>query len=168
MSTANDAYVALGSNIEPQRHLSQAARALRRRFTAVRFSRCYRNPAYGFEGPDFINAVAAFATELPVETLLASLREVEAESGRKASDPKWGPRAIDLDLLLYGQITGSGPGYTLPRPDLTRRSYMLGPLAEIAPERRLDDSGTTVAQLWARYPQAQHRLERVELDLNAV
>ena len=168
MSTANAAYVALGSNIEPQRHLSQAARALKRRFATVRFSACYRNPAYGFEGPDFINAVAVFASDLPIETLLASLREVETESGRKTSDPKWGPRAIDLDLLLYGQIVGSGPGYTLPRPDLTRRSYMLGPLAEIAPERRLDDSGPTVAELWARYPQAPHCLQRVELDLNAV
>src|SRR5262249_39874587 len=99
MSNPSEAYVALGSNIEPQRHLSQAARALKRRFAPVRFSPCYRNRAYGFEGPDFINAVAVFPTDLPIESLLASLREVEAESGRKAADPKWGSRAIDLDLL---------------------------------------------------------------------
>jgi len=163
-----EAYVALGSNVEPQLHLAQAARALTRRFAPVRFSACYRNPAFGFQGPDFINAVAVFASELPIAALLTSLREVEQESGRQASDPKWGPRAIDLDLLLYGEITGEGEGYTLPRPDLTQRVYMLGPLAEMAPERRLTADGPTLAALWAQYPRSQHRLERVALDLNAV
>ncbi len=165
---ARDAFVALGSNIDPPQHLSRAARALRQRFGAVRFSACYRNPSFGFEGADFVNAVAGFATTLPVGELLASLRAIEVESGRGPADPKWGARAIDLDLLLYGEIVGSGPGYTLPRPDLTERVYMLGPLAEIAPQWRLPPAGPTLAELWARYPRAQHRLERVELDLNAV
>ncbi len=167
-AAVREAYVALGSNIEPQLHLTQAARGLKRRFARIRFSACYRNPAFGFQGPDFINAVAAFATDLPIAALLSSLREVEQESGRRASDPKWGPRAIDLDLLLYDEVTGSGPGYTLPRPDLTQRVYMLGPLAEIAPERRLSVDGPTLAALWANYPSSQHRLERVPFDLNAV
>jgi 2-amino-4-hydroxy-6-hydroxymethyldihydropteridine diphosphokinase len=164
----SEAFVALGSSIDPQLHLSQAARALKRRFADTRFSACYRNPAFGFEGPDFINAVAAFSTALTIASLLASLREIEAESGRASSDPKWGARAIDLDLLLYGETVGSGPGYRLPRPDLTQRVYMLGPLAELAPERRITPLGPTVAELWARYPRAQYRLEPVELDLNAL
>lgn len=165
---AREALVALGSNIDPQQHLSRAARALRQRFTTLRFSACYRNPAFGFEGPDFINAVAAFSSSLPLEALLASLREIEQESGRGPADLKWGPRAIDLDLLLYGEMVGSGPGYTLPRPDLTRRVYMLGPLAELVPQRRLPPAGPTLAELWERYPREGHRLERVELDLNAL
>jgi 2-amino-4-hydroxy-6-hydroxymethyldihydropteridine diphosphokinase len=163
-----EVFVALGSNIDPQRHLALAARGLKARFGAVRFSSCYGNPAFGFEGADFVNAVAGFVTALPIEALLVSLREIEVEGGRGPADPKWGARAIDLDLLLYGECVGSGPGYTLPRPDLTRRIYMLGPLAQIAPERRLAPAGPTVAQLWTQYPRAGQRLERVELDLNAL
>ncbi len=163
-----EAFVALGSNIRPEQHLAQAARALKQRFSDVRFSACYRNRAFGFEGADFLNAVAVFTPALAVGELLATLRVIETESGRGAADPKWGPRAIDLDLLLYGDQVGSGPGYTLPRPDLTRRVYMLGPLAELAPKRRLPPEGPTFAELWSRYPQPEHPLERVAFDLNAL
>lgn len=166
-AAAIEAFVALGSNIDPEQHLARAARALRQRFADVRFSACYRNRAFGFEGPDFINAVAAFTTALPIAELLATLRAIESASGRGAADPKWGPRAIDLDLLLYGEQVAGGPGYTVPRPDLTRRVYMLGPLAELAPQRRLPPEGPTFAELWARYPRAEHPLERVAFDLNA-
>ena len=162
-----EAFVALGSNIDPEQHLARAARALKQRFAGVRFSACYRNRAFGFEGPDFLNAVAALTTTLPVTELVVTLRAIEAQSGRGVADPKWGPRAIDLDLLLYGEQVGSGPGYTLPRPDLTRRVYMLGPLAELAPERRLPPDGPTFAELWSRYPRLEHPLERVAFDLNA-
>src|SRR5579862_7348859 len=110
----SEAFVALGSNIDSERHLVQAARGLKQCFPDVRFSSCYRNRAFGFEGPDFINAVASFSTSLGIAELLTQLRAVETESGRGADDPKWGPRAIDLDLLLYGDEVGSGPGYTLP------------------------------------------------------
>ncbi len=167
-AAVTEAFVALGSNIDPEQHLARATRALKQRFPDVRFSACYRNRAFGFEGPDFLNAVAAFATALPIAELLTMLRAIETESGRGAADPKWGPRAIDLDLLLYGEQVGSGPGYTLPRPDLTRRVYMLGPLAELAPERRLPPQGPTFAQLWSRYPRAEHPLERVAFDLNTL
>jgi 2-amino-4-hydroxy-6-hydroxymethyldihydropteridine diphosphokinase len=167
-AAVSEALVALGSNIDPEQHLAQAARALKQRFQAVRFSACYRNRAFGFEGPDFINAVAAFTTTLPIAQLLTALRAIETESGRGPADPKWGPRAIDLDLLLYGEEVGSGPGYTLPRPDLTRRAYMLGPLAELAPQRRLPPEGPTFAELWARYPRAEYPLERVAFDLNTL
>lgn len=166
VGAVREAFVALGSNVDPERHLAQAARGLKQRFADVRFSGCYRNRAFGFEGPDFINAVAAFATTLPIAELLRQLRAIETESGRGPDDPKWSSRAIDLDLLLYGDEVGSGPGYTLPRPDLTRRVYMLGPLAELAPERRLPPAGPTFAQLWSHYPRSEHPLERVALDLN--
>ena len=161
-----EAFVALGSNVDPERRLTQAAHGLRQRFADVRFSCCYRNRAFGFEGPDFVNAVAGFSTALPIVQLLTELRAVESESGRGRDDPKWGPRAIDIDLLLYGDEVGSGPGYTLPRPDLTRRVYMLGPLAELAPQARLPPTGPTFAELWTRYPRSEHPLERVALDLN--
>jgi 2-amino-4-hydroxy-6-hydroxymethyldihydropteridine diphosphokinase len=167
----SEVFVALGSNVDPEVHLRRAARALRERFRPVRFSGCYRNPAFGFEGADFLNAVAGFDTTLPVEPLLRQLRVIEAECGRTPADPKWGPRAIDLDLLLFGQHVGQGPGYTLPRPDLTRRAYMLGPLAELTPGYTYPPTGPTVGELWDRLRAADAAaaggLRRISLDLNA-
>lgn len=162
------AYVALGSNVEPCEHLSRAARELARCFPGARFSPCYRNAAYGFDGDDFLNAVAELQTGLAVEPLLASLRAIERRCGRRADDPKWGPRAMDLDLLLYGALVGSGPGYVLPRPDLTRRAYMLGPLAELAPDLSYPPHGPTMAVLWKGFDDSKAPLHRTQLDLNAL
>lgn len=168
----SDVFVAIGSNLEPEMHLRSAARALRERFLTVRFSGCYRNPAFGFQGDDFLNAVASFGTTLPIESLLRELRAIEAECGRKPADPKWGPRAIDLDLLLFGQLIGRGQGYTVPRPDLVRRAYMLGPLAELAPNYYYPPAGPTVRELWERLRAtdiaAAAGLRRTELDLNVI
>jgi len=74
---------------------------------------------------------------------------------------------MDLDLLLYGDAVGAGRGYTLPRRDLSRRVYMLGPLAELAPDLLYPPSGPTIAQLWAQFPQSEHLLTPLPLDLNA-
>jgi 2-amino-4-hydroxy-6-hydroxymethyldihydropteridine diphosphokinase len=160
------AFVAIGSNLDAAEHMLQAARELRLRFPDARFSRCYRNPAFGFEGPDFYNAVTGFRTELLIEELLPSLREIETRCGRARADPKWKPRKMDLDLLLYGDVVGSGSGYTLPRRDLARRAYMLGPLAELAPDWLYPPSGPTIGQLWQQFPRSEHVLTALELDLN--
>jgi 2-amino-4-hydroxy-6-hydroxymethyldihydropteridine diphosphokinase len=161
-------FVAIGSNLDPAARMLQAARAIRQRFPDARFSRCYRNPAFGFEGPDFYNAVAGFTTTLPIEALLPVLREIEAHCGRARADPKWEPRKMDLDLLLYGDVVSNSPGYTLPRRDLSRRVYMLGPLAELAPERLYPPSGPTIGELWRQFPQSEHVFTPLELDLNAL
>lgn len=161
------AFVALGSNIDPDARLLQAARLLREQFPDVRFSRCFRNRAVGFIGDDFVNAVAGFSCALPVPELLARLHRIEERCGRAREAPKYEPRAMDLDLLLYGDQVGEGPGYTLPRRDLLRRPYMLGPLAEIAPELAHPVAGRTFGELWAAYPRHEHELVGTSLDLNA-
>jgi 2-amino-4-hydroxy-6-hydroxymethyldihydropteridine diphosphokinase len=161
------AFVAIGSNIEPQVRVAQAARALKQRFPDCRFSRCYSNSAFGFDGPDFFNAVARLTTELSIAALLLQLQQVEALCGRSRDDPKWAPRAMDLDLLLFGDVVGSGPGYTLPRPDLTRRVYMLGPLADLAPDVIYPPAGPTIAELWRQFGGDRQSLRPVALDLNA-
>jgi len=161
------AFVALGSSIEPAASMSAAARALKARFPDAHFSTCYRNAPFGFEGPDFINAVVEFCTELPVTALITVLHEIEAQCGRGREDPKWAPRAMDLDLLLYDELVTSGPGYTLPRPDLLERVYMLGPLAELAPQRRHPVAGLRFGELWAAYPRTAEALTPTPPDLNA-
>jgi 2-amino-4-hydroxy-6-hydroxymethyldihydropteridine diphosphokinase len=160
-------FVAMGSNLDAHNRLLQAAGALKSNFPDVRYSGCYRNPAFGFNGPDFINAVAGFESALPIAQLLQLMRAIEAQCGREARAPKWVPRAMDLDLLLYGDVIGNGPGYTLPRPDLLQRVYMLGPLAELAPTAIYPPEGPTIGELWQQFPRSAHTLERLELDLNA-
>ena len=161
-------FIAIGGNVDPATRLLEAARALKARFPDTRFSACYRNPAAGFEGADFLNAAAGFSTELPVPELLRVLHQIEEQCGRSRDDPKWGPRAIDLDLLLYGDLVVEAPGYTLPRPDLLRRIYMLGPLAELAPQWPHPVSGRSIAELWAAFPRAEGAMTRTGPDLNAL
>ncbi len=160
-------FVAIGSNVDPVTRVIQAAQQIKRRHPGARFSRCYRNPAFGFEGADFINAGAGFDSLLPIAELLRSLREIETQCGRGPADAKWGPRSMDLDLLLYGDVVAVGPDYTLPRRDLLQRAYMLGPLAELAPDWPYPPSGPPVRPLWAERSQSAHVLLPLDLDLNA-
>ncbi|HEX2585284.1 MAG TPA: 2-amino-4-hydroxy-6-hydroxymethyldihydropteridine diphosphokinase [Steroidobacteraceae bacterium] len=158
-----DVYVAVGSNIEPQMNIQTALSALKRRIGTFTASRAYRNASQGFEGPEFINMVIGFETELTLTEVLSILQAVEGLCGRPRKAPKFAPRTLDLDLLLYGDMTCSTPAVTLPRPDLIKRSYMLGPLAEIAPNRVHPTLKQTIGDLWKEFGQATHQLEPVVL-----
>lgn len=155
--------VAAGSNIDPVRHLGMATRELAQAFPGARFSMAYRNAAVGFDGEDFVNLVVAFDSALAPGAIRGRLQLIEAHCGRARDAPKWAPRAMDLDLLLYGDLVLDAPGMRLPRPDLVRRAYMLGPAAEIAPDMRHPELGLTLAQLWARFDRHAHPLVPIEL-----
>ena len=156
-----EVYIAAGSNIEPERHLAMAARELERQFPGVRFSPWYRNRAVGFEGEDFINLVAGFATELQVSAVLPRLHAIEALCGRPREAPRWAPRSMDLDVLLYGDLVCQEAHLQLPRPDLLKRAYMLGPLAALAPEVVHPTAGESIGELWRRFDRDAHPLAQV-------
>jgi 2-amino-4-hydroxy-6-hydroxymethyldihydropteridine diphosphokinase len=158
-------FVAGGSNVEPERRLVQAAALLREAFPGASLSSCYRNVAVGFEGPDFLNFVAGFTTEHPVREVLLRLHGIEEACGRARDAPKWAPRSMDLDILLYGQCVSAGADLTLPRPDLLTKAYMLGPMAELAPEVRHPVDGRTMAELWQGFDRAAHPLQLWPLAL---
>ncbi len=155
------AYLAAGSNVEPERHLEMAARELERLFPGVRFSPWYRNRAVGFEGEDFINFVAGFPTQLAVAEVLQALHAVEELCGRPRAAPRWAPRSMDLDVLLYGDLVCQEPHLKLPRPDLLKRAYMLGPLASLAPDLVHPTERRTIGELWRRFDRAAHPLVEV-------
>lgn len=156
-----EVYVAAGSNVEPERRMQQAVAELTREFPGVRFSSWYRNRAAGFEGDDFINLVAGFSTALPVHAVLDRLHAIEGRCGRGRDAPRWAPRSMDLDVLLFGDLVCEEPGLRLPRPDLLRRAYMLGPLAELAPGVMHPTAALTVGELWRRFDREAHPLERL-------
>ena len=159
-------FVAAGSNVSPEKNLARALRELRQTFGDVRSSAAYRNAAVGFVGPDFINLVVGFSTELGMREVLAELHRIETLCGRPRHAPKWEPRAMDLDMLLYGDLVCSEAGITLPRPDLTKRPYMLGPMAEIAGEVRHPTLGQSIRELWEQFARGSHVMHVVALPVS--
>ena len=157
-------FVAAGSNVAPVANLRRALDVLQAHFHPLRCSRAYRNAAVGFEGDDFINLVVAFDTDLDVDAVIAQLHAAEAACGRERDAPKWAPRAMDLDILLYGNLVCDRPGLRLPRPDLVRRPYMLGPAAELAPDFPHPTFGATLGELWQRFDRDAHVMTPVDLD----
>ena len=130
------AYVGLGANLgEPVRALRQALAGLGR-LPATQLlaqSSFYRSAPVDAGGPDYINAVAALATALDAQELLAQLRALEQGAGRERPYRN-APRTLDLDLLLYGSARIESPWLTVPHPRMRERAFVLRPLAEIAPQ----------------------------------
>ena len=164
MSTTT-VYVAAGSNVAPLENLRRALDVLDHDFAPVTLSRAYANATVGFEGDDFINLVVGFQTDLTVHQVIERLYAAETACGRERLAPKWAPRAMDLDILLFGDTVCAEPGLTLPRPDLLKRPYMLGPAAEIAPETVHPIERRTLVELWRdmQATQAAHAMRPVEL-----
>jgi 2-amino-4-hydroxy-6-hydroxymethyldihydropteridine diphosphokinase len=156
-------FVAAGSNLQPETHLPRACADIRHSWPDAVFSRAYRNVAVGFDGPDFINLVVGFTTAQPLDTVIARLRAIETQCGRPRYAPKWASRTMDLDVLLFGDLVEKTADYTLPRPDLLKRPYMLGPLAEIAPEVVHPVAQKTIAQLWKEFDRDGHAMNEVQL-----
>lgn len=118
------------------------------RWQLVLASRLYQTPPWGkTDQPDFINAVAALDTDLSARELLAGLQCIEHAHGRRRSGPRWGPRTLDIDLLLFGQEIMDCDELTLPHPRLHERAFVLLPLAELAPELEIPGKGPVATLL---------------------
>lgn len=163
----NDVYVAAGSNVEPEKYLARALRELAATYGPLTLSPAYRNQAVGFAGADFINLVVGFRTEDEVGQVRQQLQKIEAACDRPPDAPKWAPRTMDLDILLFGDLVSDEPGLKLPRPDLTRRLYMLRPMADIAPDVRHPVLGKTMRELWESFEGDAHTMVEVFLDSGA-
>lgn len=147
-------FVGLGGNV------GDAAAILREAFAALgrlpgmrvlRTSRLYRTPAWGVTAQaDFVNAVAMIETTLTPSALLANLMQIERDAGRDrlaGTADRWGPRTLDLDLLLYGDEVIDVPGLKVPHPHLHERAFALLPLVEIAPSIRIPGHGAAADAL---------------------
>jgi 2-amino-4-hydroxy-6-hydroxymethyldihydropteridine diphosphokinase len=134
MTLPEQAFIALGSNIEPDKNLPLAITKLEIIGPLLAVSSVYQNPAVGPEPrPDFLNAAALVESELPPLEIRSHLRTIETELGRVRSDDKYAPRTIDLDLCLFGSRVLNTPELTLPDPDLLKRPFLAVTLAELSP-----------------------------------
>jgi len=141
-----DVYVGVGSNIEPVRNIAVAVEALREAVGAIALSSAYRNPPVGFNGDDFLNLVLRFSSASGPESVEKLLGDLERNAGRERARTESGPRSLDLDLLLYGSLVDAK--LRLPRDDILAYSFVLCPLAELAPDLTHPISGMSIAECW--------------------
>jgi 2-amino-4-hydroxy-6-hydroxymethyldihydropteridine diphosphokinase len=146
------AFVGIGSNLgEPERQIVSALEQLAAEegIEVVAVSTLRETEPVGYlDQPNFLNGAAQVETELPPRELLERLLAIEARLGRvRGEGPRFGPRTIDLDLLVYDDETVDEPGLTLPHPRLAERRFALEPLAELAPGLEIPGAGPVQALL---------------------
>jgi len=153
-------YLGLGSNVQPEKNLQLAAHELRKRFTLHALSSVYRSKSLGFDGDDFLNAVACIETDKTAQELFAELEDVHDLANRQRNSDRFGSRTLDIDLLLYDQQVISSPPINVPRCDVLEYSFVLRPLAEIAPDLIHPVTGRAMRQHWSEYDAATHPLTK--------
>jgi len=131
-------YIGIGSNLDdPEQQVSRALEALNQLTDCImlRTSSLYRSAPMGpADQPDYINAVCALSTGLDSIEMLDSLQHLEQQQGRRRDGERWGPRTLDLDILLFGEKIINCDRLIIPHPGLDQRSFVLYPLYEIAPD----------------------------------
>ena len=150
------AYIGLGANLGRRGHTLRCALAMlnaRADLSVVAVSDFIETPPVGGPAgqPPFLNAAAELRTALPPRELLAALQAVEDHFGR-TREVRWGPRTLDLDLLLYGSLVTDGPGLRVPHPRMHERLFVLEPLAQIAPDAVHPTLGKTLRALLHELP----------------
>jgi 2-amino-4-hydroxy-6-hydroxymethyldihydropteridine diphosphokinase len=147
-------YIGLGSNLadplEQLRSALAALAALPQTSLTAQSSFYISDPLGPADQPRYVNAVAALDTELPPLELLDALQAIEQEQGRMRKAERWGPRTLDLDILLFGERQLDEPRLTVPHYHMHARAFVLYPLAEIAPQLYLPDGRALSALLAAR------------------
>ncbi len=156
-------YLSLGSNVEPEKNLRAAIAELRAQFGSIDKSPAYRYPAVGFEGPDFLNLAVGIDTGLGPEALNDWLHALEDRHGRRRDVPRYSSRTLDVDIVLYGEHVIKGAGnLEVPRAELLQ-TFVLQPLADIAPDAIHPTLHKSIAELWASGVASGERGSRVEL-----
>lgn len=156
-------YAGIGSNLHPERNLRVAADELRRRFGEVTLSPVYRNKAVGFKGPDFLNLVAGFKSDQEPAALVDAFNEIHVLAGRTRGCDRFVSRALDIDLLLYGDLQAQEP--PLPRDDVLRYAFALKPLCDIAPDLVHPQTRRRLLDHWDEMKAGDPGLTLIDLDL---
>jgi len=154
-------YVSIGSNIERKRNIEQALQALAAAYGELQQSSVYESAAVGFDSAPFYNLVVAFQTDDSPQSVQETLHRIEDSQDRLRAG-ELAARTLDLDLLLYDDLVIHAGKLVLPRDDIDRYAFVLGPLAEIAGERRHPVSGMRYADMWSAFDHAGQELQRID------
>ena len=159
----NEVYLGLGSNVDdPVSNIERAIEMLRQHSRSLAVSRLYRTTPQGFRNqPDFVNAVCRIWTDLDPFQLLEVALQIEQAVGRSRTFIN-APRALDIDLLMYGNQVMQGPPLTLPHPRMHMRSFVLRPLLDIAPGLVHPVMGSTIEKMWEELSRSGDLISPVE------
>lgn len=154
-------YLGLGSNINAEENLRTAVRELRTRYGDLSVSSVYKSAALGFQGADFLNLVVGLQTTKSPEELCEAIELIHNLAGRNRGSDKWASRPLDIDLLLYNGLIKDERPVRVPRRDVLEYSFVLRPLAELAPELKHPVTGKTMQEHWQEFDASCHPLEIV-------
>nr|VFK52371.1 MAG: 2-amino-4-hydroxy-6-hydroxymethyldihydropteridinediphosphokinase [Candidatus Kentron sp. TC] len=158
------AYISIGSNIERERNIRLAMGRLRAEYAPLIVSSVYESDAVGFQGGAFLNLVVGFDSLDSPEAVIRTLRAIEDQCNRTRGEERYSSRTLDLDLLLYDDREIKGNGIDIPRDEILHHAFVLGPLAEIAGERRHPIDGRAFARLWAEFDKTGREIRIVPFD----
>ena len=158
-------YLGLGSNIDPENNLRLGVRELSQRFGDLAISRTYQSSAVGFEGPDFLNLAVGLETSATPRDIHDQIDAIHKLAGRQVGAARLLSRPLDIDLLLYGDLIVDAPPVHLPRADILEYSFVLRPLAEIAPDLIHPEVGRSLQDLWEEFDATAHPLMPVDIGL---
>ncbi len=155
-------YVGIGSNIDRERNINDGVSALDRLFNELSVSSVYETIPYGFDGENFYNLVAGFSSELSVQEVNKHLKQIEIEFGREQKTKQYASRSLDIDLLLYDDLVSDSSELQLPRNDLLKYSFVLFPMAELAPDLIHPIEQKSYKQLWHDYDKPVNDLWKID------
>lgn len=159
------AYVSVGSNIEPQQHIRAGLADMQQQYGQLTISSVYESEAVGFSGDNFYNLVVGFETAQPPLIINQTLRVIEQTHGRIRSQNKFSARTLDLDLILYGDMIFQEDKLVLPRDEILNYAFVLLPLAEIIPNAKHPITQQTYRELWQNFDKSKQLLWQVAIDL---
>ncbi len=154
-------FLGIGSNIDKENAIRNGLMQLENTFGNLEVSPVYESKAVGFEGENFYNLVVSFNTTLSLEQIVEIYRDIEDQAGRDRSGPKFSPRSLDIDPLLYGDMVCNEP-VILPRDEILENAYVLLPLSELVPDLIHPVTGLSYAEHWNQYDKSQ-KLWQVDL-----
>jgi 2-amino-4-hydroxy-6-hydroxymethyldihydropteridine diphosphokinase len=159
-------YLGLGSNIDPLDNLKLAVRELTKRYGKLDLSPVYQSAAVGFDGDDFLNLVAGLNSDDSPDAIHASIERIHDTAGRDRSSGKFGARTLDIDLLLYDDQVIEHASFKIPREDILKYSFVLKPLAELAPDLLHPLTGQRMAAHWQESEPTAEPLTLVDADIS--
>ena len=160
-------FIGVGSNIEREKNICSAIKIMRERFGTLLTSPVYESKAFGFVGENFYNLVVGLETELGPGELNESLRNIESMFRRKWDEPRFAPRTLDLDLLLYDDLVCDEKHLQIPREDVTKYAFVLKPLADIAGDLTHPVTHQQYSDLWNSFDNHEQKVWPVDIDIEA-
>jgi 2-amino-4-hydroxy-6-hydroxymethyldihydropteridine diphosphokinase len=144
----------LGSNVNKEQSISKAIKLLADTFVNMRISPTFESKSIGFNGDNFYNLVVSVDTDQTLEEVITTYRRIEDACDRDRSGPKFGPRTLDIDILIYGDVICREP-VELPRDEIEINAFVLWPLSLIEPDMVHPVNGQTYKELWQQYVNEQ-------------